>query len=60
AMEGKLASDSQRRQRFVQILREFVYHDGRTFEALLLVAERAAQFPDAYFSNGVNALAGIS
>jgi hypothetical protein len=49
----------EERQRFVQILREMLYRDGRTLNALLSIAEIAAQFPDIYEPNGVNALAGI-
>jgi hypothetical protein len=52
--------DWERRQRFVSILREFLYHDGRTFDALLAVADEAVRSPDEYDSNGVNSLAGIS
>ena len=50
--------DWERRARLVQILCEFLYHDGRSFEALLVVAERAFVEPE-YFANGVNSLAGI-
>ena len=52
--------DWQRRQRFVAILRELLYHDGRSFLALLRVAEETVRSPKEYTANGVNALAGIS
>ncbi len=51
--------DWEGRQRFVQILCEFLYHDGRTFDALIYIVEQAFQAPQEYDSNGKNALAGI-
>jgi hypothetical protein len=50
--------DWQRRNRIVSIFREFLYHDGRSFEALLLIAARALSEP-VYGHDGINALAGI-
>lgn len=47
------------RQRLVSILREFLYHDGRSFDALMYIAAQAVQTPGEYDSNGVNVLAGI-
>jgi hypothetical protein len=52
--------DWERRQRLVAILREFLYHDGRSLLALLRVAEETVRSPEEYKTNGVNALAGIS
>ena len=51
--------DWERRQRFVAILREFLYHDGRSLLALLRVAEETVRSPEKYMTEGVNALAGI-
>jgi hypothetical protein len=50
--------DWEIRQRVVGILREFLYRDGRSFEALMYVAERSYGVPDEF--QGINALAGIS
>ncbi|XZE21497.1 hypothetical protein SH449x_001400 [Pirellulaceae bacterium SH449] len=47
------------RQRFVSILREMVYTDGRTLAALLWIADRALLEPQLYGGNGLNSLAGI-
>jgi hypothetical protein len=48
-----------RRQRFVGILCEFLYHDGRTFSVLLHIAELASREPAELGMHGVNALAAI-
>lgn len=47
------------RQRFVQILREMLYTDGRTLNALLWIADQAYSNPERYGGNGLNSLAGI-
>lgn len=49
----------ERRQRFVNLLREFLCRDGRTFDALMYIADRAVHDSSEYGSNGINALAGI-
>jgi hypothetical protein len=46
------------RQRFVSILCEMLYTDGRSLDALMYIAEMAAQDPN-YEGNGINALAGM-
>ncbi|XZE18288.1 hypothetical protein SH449x_003576 [Pirellulaceae bacterium SH449] len=51
--------DIDERQRFVQILREMIYTDGRTLAALLWIADRALSEPRLYGGNGLNSLAGI-
>ncbi|HEX3725298.1 MAG TPA: hypothetical protein VHV08_03605 [Pirellulales bacterium] len=50
--------DWERRSRLVSILCEFLYHDGRTFDALLCIVEKALGEPD-YVCNGINSLAGV-
>jgi hypothetical protein len=50
--------DWESRQRLVSILREFLYHDGRSFEALLWIVERAFAESE-YFDNGINSLASL-
>lgn len=47
------------RQRLVSILCELLYHDGRSFHALLWIAGRAVWEPE-YVANGMNSLAGLS
>jgi hypothetical protein len=47
------------RHRLLRILREFLYYDGRTFDAMLTIAERTFQPPE-FTGDGSNALAGIS
>ena len=49
-----------RRQRIVSVFREFLYHDGRTFLALMKVASRASDDQIIYNSCAVNALAGLN
>lgn len=51
--------DWELRQRLVSIFRAFLGHDGRTFDALMYIADVASQNPVEYNSNGTNALAGI-
>ncbi len=46
-------------QRFAAILREMLYTDGRTMQAMLWIAEQAYQTPSRYGGHGLNALAGI-
>ena len=53
------SEDRERRQRFVRLLREFLYHDGRTFGALMYITEQASKAPEEYGANGINSLAGI-
>jgi hypothetical protein len=50
--------DLVHQERMVGILREFLFHDGRSFDALMYVAERAFGEPEYVFS-GINALAWI-
>jgi hypothetical protein len=51
--------DFDERQRFVCILREMIYTDGRTLAALLWIADKALSEPEFYGGNGLNSLAGI-
>lgn len=48
-----------RRHRFVCILSEFLYHDGRTFSVLMHIADLAGREPEVLGTHGVNALAAI-
>ena len=50
-------SDLMLRFRLERILIEFLYHDGRTFEALLTVADWASQTTE-FAPDGINGLGG--
>lgn len=52
-------SDAVTFQRVETILRALLYHDGRTFQALLTVATLAHDHP-GYGENGINSLAAIA
>jgi len=51
--------DLLKRQRFVQIIREMVYTDGRSLHALLWIADHSMHDPETYGGDGLNALAGV-
>ncbi len=52
--------DGEKRQKFVQIMRQMAIHDGRTFSALIWIAQLETLDPYRYTGVGVNSLAGLA